>query len=189
MKSFICKIKGTTSYQGGRFHNEPKLPRETAQDYEDRTWKGRLHVSDDGEVVIPPMAFKNMLKGTAKFLGIQVPGKGKRTYGKIFERGILVQFPAGLGVSSDDVLKETHFVSAGGKAGQGTSTRVIRHFPTVPPGWEAEFQVEAIDDAVTKDVLQEHLIAAGKLTGLGVFRPENGGFNGMFEVQSVKEVK
>ena len=37
---------------------------------------------EEGEIVIPAMAFKQALDGVAKRLGDQIPGKGKSTYTK-----------------------------------------------------------------------------------------------------------
>jgi len=71
----------------------PRNDKESAADFEERTWRNRLHVTDDGFVLIPPFAFKNCLDSAAKYLGKQIPGKGKATFTKHFVSAVLVTAP------------------------------------------------------------------------------------------------
>lgn len=79
MKQAVAHLKSISPYSQSRFHDTEKLAKEAPDDYEARTWRDRMHSTDDGHVFIPPMAFKNCLSEAAKFLGRQVPGRGKST--------------------------------------------------------------------------------------------------------------
>lgn len=188
MKTYIARLKSSSPYSQGRHYSKndvPPLEKEGADAYEKRTWRNRLHVMD-GEVYIPPMAFKNCLAEAAKFLSMQIPGKGKATYTKHFEAGVMVMDPVMLGIRAADVQSEALFVPASGKRGDGK--RVERVFPFLP-SWEGEVTITVIDETITRDVLQAHLVEAGKLIGIGRFRPRNNGFYGRFKVVSLAEAK
>ena len=90
MKVVSVHLESISAYSQSKYYETPHLERENPKDYEARTWRDRLHVDEKGEVYIPPMAFKNVLSEIAKFLGMQIPGKGKSTYTKHFEAGLLV---------------------------------------------------------------------------------------------------
>ena len=81
MKEIQLSLKGTSPYSQSRPHTTPKLNKETPDAHEARTWMNRLHVKD-GQVFIPGNAIRNCLAEAAKFLSIQIPGKGKATYTK-----------------------------------------------------------------------------------------------------------
>src|SRR5574343_1556357 len=114
-------IEGISPLSFSRHYTDSveKLPKESAKDYESRTWRNRLHVNDDGFVFIPPMAFKNCLAEIAKYLSVQIPGKGKSTYTKHFEAGVMVLDGLVLSVTKDNVPGEWLFVPADGKRGSG----------------------------------------------------------------------
>lgn len=82
MKTAVCKLVSVSPYSQSRHYTTEKLPKESARDYEARTWRDRAHINEDGFVFIPPMAFKNCLSEIAKYLSEQIPGKGKATYTK-----------------------------------------------------------------------------------------------------------
>lgn len=90
MKIATCKLESLSPYSQSRYHETEKLNKEQPDDYRKRTWREHLHYNKDGAVYIPPMTFKNCLSEAAKFLGVQIPGKGKSTYTKHFEAGVLV---------------------------------------------------------------------------------------------------
>ena len=106
MKTAIVKLTSTTPYSQGKHYTTPKLDKELHCDYEQRTWADRLHLDEDGNVFIPPMALKNCLSECAKYLGIQVPGKGKANYTKHFEAGLMVMDRILLSVHKSEVESE-----------------------------------------------------------------------------------
>lgn len=182
MKTAIVRLTSCSPYSQSRFYNTEKLPKEIPKDYESRTWRDRLHVDDAGEVYIPPMAIKNCLSECAKFLGIQIPGKGKSTYTKHFEAGVLVMDTVPLGIKKADVPGEWFHVSSDGVRGGGK--RVEKCFPVIR-NWQGEVTVYVLDETITQDVLMQHFIEAGKFIGIGRFRPRNNGFYGRFTAELV----
>lgn len=183
MKTVVATLESISPYSQSRHYETEKLPKESPADYEDRTWRDRLHVNDEGLVFIPPMAFKNCLSEVAKFLSKQIPGKGKSTYTKHFEAGVLVMDPLVLAVKKADVQCETYFVPADGRRGSGK--RVTKHFPVIPH-WSGAVTFYVLDETITQDVFREHLEEAGRFIGIGRFRPRNNGFYGRFSVKQVK---
>jgi hypothetical protein len=182
MKIIKAKLQSIAPYSQGRYHSTDSLDKEGKDAYEKRTWRDKLHVNEDGNVFIPPMAFKNCISEIAKFLAIQIPGKGKSTYTKHFEAGVLVLDPLVLPIKKDEVPGEWLFVPASGKRGDGK--RVMRCFPTIAQ-WSGEVTFHILDDTITADVFKKHLEEAGKFIGIGRFRPRNNGYYGRFEVKSI----
>jgi hypothetical protein len=185
MKAYEIKLASISAYSQSRFYEVEKLDREQAAEYESRTWRNRMHVDQSGQVFIPPMALKNCLSEAAKFFSMQIPGKGKSTFTKHFEAGVLVTDPVKLGVRADDVVGEWLFVPASGKRGDGK--RVKKCFPIIHQ-WSGVVTVYVLDEIITEKVLIAHLDVAGKFIGLGRFRPRNNGFYGRFQVEDVKAV-
>jgi hypothetical protein len=183
MKTALAELASVSSYSQSKHYDVPKLDKESSADYEDRTWSERMHVNTDGFVFIPPMAFKNCLSEAAKFLSRQIPGKGKATYTKHFEAGVLVIDPLVLPIRKDDVPRESYFVPADGRRGSGK--RVTKHFPVIH-SWSGTISIHVLDETITMPVLREHLEEAGKFIGIGRFRPRNNGFYGRFTVNSVE---
>lgn len=179
-------LRSVSPYSQSRAYDAPKKPKETAKDYEERTWKERLHVLD-GQVYIPPMGFKNCLSEAARFLSEQIPGKGKSTYTKHFEAGVLCFTPGmledlkGNPLKADTVKGEWVFVPSDGVRGSGK--RVWKCFPMIYE-WQTTIQFKIHDDTVTQPVFDRTLRQAGVLIGLGRWRVRNNGLYGMFTVES-----
>ena len=182
MRIAHAELVSVTPYSQSRYHGTEKMPKEAANDYEKRTWRNRLHVNRDGKVFIPPMAFKNALSETAKYLSMQIPGKGKATYTKHFEAGVLVMEPAVLDLKADDVEGEWLFLPSDGKRGSGT--RVEKCYPIIHD-WRAVVTFHILDETITQDIFAEHLVQAGQFIGIGRFRPRNNGFYGRFRVETI----
>jgi hypothetical protein len=177
------KLKSVSPYTQSRYHNTPKEPKEGFDAYEQRTWRERCHTDKNGMLFMPPMVLKNCLSECAKYLSMQIPGKGKSTYTKHFEAGVLVMDPVPLNIHKDKVRPLTLFVPADGKRGSGK--RVMKTFPTVDE-WEGTATFYIFDETITEDVFRKHLEEAGKFIGVGSFRPRNNSFHGRFEVVNVK---
>ncbi len=192
MKIATVHLEGISPYGQSRFHNTPKLGRgdaktgtktESPADYEERTWFERAHINEDGFMFIPQMAFKNCLSEAAKYLSIQIPGKGKTTYTKHFEAGVLVLKAMVLDVKKKDIGKQTLFVPSDGRRGSGK--RVIRHFPVIQ-NWSGSVVYHILDDVITEEVFAQHMDDAGSFIGLGLFRPRNNGWFGRFKVNKIE---
>lgn len=190
MKTVTFKITGVAPYSQSRLISTPKLGKETAKDHEARCWRDRMHDDGKGNAYIPPMAIKNALAEMAKFLGMQIPGKGKATYTKHFEAGVMCFDPiiihdaSGSPIKVKDVKGEWLFVPASGRRGDGK--RVEKCFPVVDPGWNGTVNLVILDDMITPEVLEIHLRSMGRFIGLGRFRPRNNGFYGRFEVSDIQ---
>lgn len=188
MKLAIATLKSASAYSQSQHYEIEKQRSETYMAFEQRTWRNRLHVNEDGFVFIPPMSFKNCLSEAAKYLSRQIPGKGKATYTKHFEAGIIVMDPTVLAVKAEDVASEALFVPSNGVRGDGN--RVTKIFPVIP-NWSGVAKFYIVDEIVNEDVFAEHLKWAGQIIGIGRFRPRNNGFYGRFTVEKVewKEVE
>lgn len=182
MKTATVTIRGVSPYSQSKHYSTEKLAKENSKDYEARTWRDRMHATDDGSVFIPPMSFKNCLSEAAKFLSIQIPGKGKSTYTKHFEAGVLVTDALILPVKKDEVPGEWLFVPSDGVRGSGK--RVEKCFPVIHQ-WGGEVVFHILDETVTEEVFRNVLEQAGAFIGIGRFRPRNNGFYGRFKVESI----
>lgn len=183
MRTAIATLKSVSPYSQSKAHFTDKLEKEGHDEFEKRTWRERLHTTQDGNVFIPPMSFKNCLSEIAKYLGMQIKGKGKSTYTKHFEAGVLVVEPLVLPVKKVDVAGDWLYVPSDGVRGSGK--RVMKCFPVIP-SWSGDVTFMVLDETITPDVFEKHLREAGSFIGIGRFRPRNNGFYGRFEVQGVR---
>ena len=173
-------LKSLTPYSQSKHVMVQKLPKELAVEYEERTWRERMHANKAGNVYIPPMAFSNAVKEAAKYLSIPIPGKGKSLYTKHIESGVLVVDPLILDVKKDEVEGEWIFVPSDGR--RGGTTRVLKCFPKIEE-WEGTVTFQILDDIVNKEVFLHVLQTAGSLIGIGRFRPRNWGYYGRFQIR------
>jgi len=186
MATAVCKLESISPYSQSKHYEVDKLEKESNQDYEKRTWRERCHADANGELFIPPMAFKNSIAEAAKYLSETIKGKGKATYTKHFEAGVMVMEPLPLGIKKADVLGEWLFVPSDGKRGSGS--RVSKCFPCIQ-SWKGEVEFHILDETITEDVFRRHLEQCGKFIGLGRFRPRNNGYYGRFRVNDIKWIK
>jgi hypothetical protein len=182
MREAVATLKSASPYSQSRYYYTEKLDKENHADYEKRTWRDRLHANKDGFVFIPPMAFKNCLSEAAKYLSIQIPGKGKATYTKHFEAGVLCMDPLVLPIKKDDVEGEWLHVPSDGR--RGGTKRVEKCFPVIHE-WSGDVIFHILDNTITEDVFENHLTQAGQFIGLGRFRPRNNGYYGRFSVEDI----
>lgn len=183
MKTAVAQLKSVSPYSQSKHHDTAKEPREQPKDYEIRTWRERVHVNENGNVFIPPMAFKNSLSEAAKFMGVQIPGKGKSTYTKHFEAGVLILEGLELPLKKSAVEGEWLFLPSDGIRGSGK--RVDKCYSLIKE-WSGKIEIFILDEIITLEVLKEHLTAAGQFIGIGRFRPRNNGFYGRFSVEALK---
>ena len=183
MRKAICSLRSMSPYSQSKYIQEKKTRDETHADFEKRSWQQRCHWDDSGRVYIPPMSFKNCLSEAAKYKSIQIPGKGKSTYTKHFEAGVLVVDPLVLEVTKDTLQSEWLHVPSDGR--RGGTTRVEKCFPLIPQ-WSGAVEFLILDEIITPEVFEEHLTDAGSFIGIGRFRPRNNGFYGRFKVEGIK---
>lgn len=182
MKIAHAQLESISPYSQSRHYKVEKLAGELPVDFEGRTWRERCHTDSQGNLFIPPMAFANSLKEAAKYLSIQIPGKGKSTFTKNFEAGVLVSEPMPLPLRQDEVKGEWLFVPSDGKRGGGS--RVEKCFPCILD-WSGTVSYYILDDIITQDVFRQVLETSGQLIGIGRFRPRNLGYYGRFKVNDL----
>jgi hypothetical protein len=178
LKIAECHLTSISPYSQSKVIQSEKNKKELDKDFEARVWRERAHAREDRHIIIPPMQFANSLKEAAKYLNLQVPGQGKRTYTKNFEAGVLVNEPLVLPDLVDKVKGEWLFVPSDGQRGGGR--RVMKCFPFIPQ-WTGKVIYWIADDLITEDVFMEVLRTSGTLIGIGRFRPRNLGYYGRFE--------
>lgn len=193
MKKGVATLKSISSYSQSRHYTEPAIRKgESPADYEVRTWRERMHVNQEGFVFIPPMALKNCLSEAAKYMSLKIPGKGKATFTKHFEAGVLVVDPIVLPIRKEDVAGEWLFLPSDCRRGSGS--RVNKCFALIPE-WSGEVPFYILDETLLQNVVvgnrettafEHHLSEAGNFIGIGRFRPRNNGFYGRFAVESVR---
>jgi len=188
MNTAIAHVKSATPYYSCRPSDplDPEYKRgdkETSQDHEERTWRARIHSDEKGNVYIPATSFKNALSEAAKYLSIQIPGKGKATYTKHFEAGVIVPESLTLPIKKSDVKVHRLFLPADGKRGSGK--RVWKNMPIIH-SWEGEITFIILDENITKEIFTRVLEESGKFIGVGTFRPRQNGMFGRFSVEGVK---
>ena len=191
MKLAIAALSSLSPYSQSRNY-EKEFPRrqratgvahETHEEWRDRTWREHSHTTDEGEVFIPPMSIKNALSECAKYLGITIPGKGKNTYTKHFEAGVMIAEPILLGIKKKDLESEHLFLPANGRRGDGS--RIWKTYPLIR-SWTGTVKIHILDETVTKSVLLQHLKEAGNFIGIGRFRPRKNGYYGRFTVDKME---
>jgi len=181
MKKVRVELVSMSAYSQSRKIVSEAGNKEQKAEFEKRVWRERMHCDDSGECFIPPMQFKKSVEIAAKFLRMRIPEKDRSEYGKHFRAGILVTEPLMLGVSRDDVKGEWLYVSS--KGTPGGARRVMKCFPYFP-SWKGIVTFHVLDDTITEDVFEKHLIEAGNFVGIGRFRPERGGFYGRYQPKS-----
>lgn len=176
-------LKSVSAYSQSAAIQSIKGPNESHDEFDQRVWRERMHVAEDGSVYIPAMAFKNALAEAGKWMGKSIPGKGKATYAKRLVAGVMVIEDLNLGIKADTVKSERLFVPSDGIRGSGK--RVFRNFPLIP-AWSGTVEFTILDDIITKDVFREHLEQAGMFIGIGRFRPASNGTYGRFAIEKME---
>lgn len=178
-----ASLVGISSYSQSKAHDEPRVnDKESADDYDRRTWRSKAHFDPQTrEVYIPPMSLKFSIAEAARRLAIKIPGKRNATYTKNILSGLMIFDLVELGVKVDELAAETIYANSDGRRGSGS--RVFRRFPMIPSGWKGQVEIYVIDPEIPEHVVERCLEEAGSLVGIGRFRPERGGFLGRFAVE------
>lgn len=169
----------------------PKNEGETFDAHEERVWRERMHINSDGHVFIPPLALKNCLSEAAKFASVQIPGKGKSTYTKHVEAGLLVidelilSNGRGKPIVGADVEPLRLHVPSDGKRKPGP--RVWKNFPLIAQ-WQAHAVIHLLDEVLQQGpkIIDRFLTVGGKFIGLGAMRVRNQGITGRFRHENFK---
>lgn len=181
----VCTAQLTsfTPYSCSRKIDDEDKPKSMSPTEWDRNvWQDKATYTDDGIVCIPQMALKMAVDEAVKRLDIKIEGRGKSTYTKYFLAGHLCEANVPLGITRKDLEYIDIWVNSDGVRGSGK--RVKRRFPIIQ-SWSGVARFAILDPIIPKHVFENALINAGKLIGIGRFRPERGGFLGRFAVTKV----
>lgn len=173
-------LVGITPYTQSRALQSKRRDDETDEAFESRCWRERCHIDSKGIMFVPAAALKDGLVSAAKYLGLKIPGKGSKTWTAKFKSGVMVVDNPSLGVKPQDIDGERLFVNSDGVKGGGK--RVFRTYPTLVT-WSAKCKIYILDEIVTEEVFKKHLDTMVSMIGLGMHRPENGGFKGRAKVE------
>ena len=191
MKIALVELESASPISFSKYYEPNRLEGESHLDHEKRTWRNKLHVNQDGNVVVPPLMIKNTLANAAKYMGRDVPHNiqlaGKATHTKHFEAGILCMEPMALSnekglITPDQVQDLWLMVPSDGK--RGGTTRVARCFPTIPE-WTGTATIHVLDDKITNDAFEFFLEKAGQFIGFGALRVRNNGYHGRFTINNI----
>ncbi len=189
MRTFTATITGISPMSQSKYISAKKESSETYDDFEDRIWKEKMHVSNDGFVVVPAMAMAQLLHAAAKLAGEKIQGRGNKTWGALFVGGVTILHDIKTNVAAKTVKSEVFLCDSQGKKGDASSNRVPRRFPRFEPGWTAEIEILVTNDDIQAVKIEEFLELGGLNIGVGRFRPAKGGNNGRFVVNSFAESK
>src|SRR5882672_382855 len=188
MKTVVAHLKSISPYSQSKHYVVEKLQGESPDDHYRRTWRNHMHFDKEGMTFIPPGAFKNCLSEAAKFMSISIPGKGKATYTKNFEAGVLALKPMMLGIHRDQVECESLFLPSDGR--RGGPKRVDKYYPFFPE-WEGPVEFHVVDETVlqtmasdkNKTIFEHVLEGGGQFIGIGRFRPRMNGWYGRYKIK------
>lgn len=181
----ICEVtlKSATAYSQSKMVDPdtfPKKEKEDAAGYDKRLWREKSTYDESGIVCIPAMSLKMATDEAIKRLNIGIPGRGKSTYTKFFTAGQICDGDVPIGIAKADLDFIDIWANADGVRGSGK--RVRRRFPYIKE-WSGVARFAILDDVIPKDVFEKAVTEAGRLVGIGRFRPEKGGFLGRFHVE------
>jgi hypothetical protein len=181
VKVYVESIPGSPYSQSAK-HDTVKLDRESADDYERRTWREKCTTDKNGQVCVPAMAFKQAIDSASFKLGEKVPGRRGATFKSFFASGFFCNADVPLfnddkPIMKKDVQAVTINAHSTGKPGSGS--RVPRTFPIFAK-WHGVAEFTILDDIIGEEVFERHVRASGMIVGIGRFRPENRGTHGRF---------
>ncbi len=128
-----------------------------------------VYRDDDNNLCLPGEYVRQSLIHAAKYR--QDPRSPRKSAMDLFKAGIVsLTNLASLGKTDWDYLDKRRVVIQ--------RNAITRSRPAIKEGWEAEFQIMVqLPEYITPGILQEVLVNAGKLIGLGDFRPSYGRFS------------
>lgn len=188
MKVFVASLASVGPYFQSRNYlmEVAKLAKESNDDFEKRTWRHRVHVNEDGQIIIPAQALQHSVQAGAKYLNERIPERGRETWTKHFAAGILIPDAIVLPERRETVEGLWLSMNPQGRAEGGT--RVMRCMPFISK-WAADVTVYVLDDLIGKDILARVIEHAGSFVGIGQNRPQKGGIRGRYELVELVEIQ
>lgn len=164
------------------FDRIPELKGESPGARDERLWREKMHYDANDDVFIPQEALTFALQDAAAYLGQKIKGRGTKTYKSSFMAGVMIAKPPYIGHKKNDVTGKSFYVHANGQRNSGS--RVWRKFPMFY-SWSTLVEFDILDPALSEDVFETHLRAAGLYAGIGRYRPSKGGSNGRFRIAAL----
>ena len=156
------EVKKTKSAHG--------TPQEEAEQAAYRLASGNGHL---GQLMLPAEHFLGAITNAGS--GLQVRGKGKATYKKLFKGALDIE-PDYIGLSSNaGETLHNYAVDSRPVKIKATQGRVMRHRPHLID-WRAEFNVVVRNDGIPLEVLEAAIADAGQSQCVGDYRPRYGTF-------------
>ena len=177
-------LESVTPYSPSRNYTAevPKLKDESADAYDERTWRNHAHAhATEGTIIIPGECFAWSIKAMSKRRSDRIPGKGQKTYTAAFDP-IECIGDIDTGVDADSPGMESFMANADGVRGSGK--RVLRRFPRID-AWAGTLTYLMWDVRIPESVFAETLEDAGLLIGIGRRRPENKGMFGRYRINKL----
>lgn len=186
MYRFQATLVGTSALVFGAPKTTQQEQNELPDDFERRTWRERLNVNRNGQVVMSGYAIKGTVLDAASYFGDKIKGQGNKTYAAKFQaalRADALEYPvldgSGSPIKAEDVRGMWKFVPSDGKTGSGK--RVMRCFPIIDE-WQIPCRLIISDEIIDSDRVYRYLCAAGTYKGLGTWRPARKGDYGTFMI-------
>lgn len=177
-------IKGTAALLFHRWSNEDveakgKAAKGSAAKKTDNL-DAYVYRNEAGEICLPGEYVRQALIHAAKYR--QDPRSPRKSAMDLFKAGVVsLTELASLGVDEWDYLDKRRVVIQ--------RSAITRTRPAMLPGWEATFQFQVLlPEYIDPAMLQDVLVQAGRLVGVGDFRPTYGRFSvNMFEVLQLEK--
>lgn len=178
METFKVEIEGITPLLMNRFRDsliEGKTKNKgeaKEQDFEDK-----LYLGEKGKPYIPANYFYRSLIDAGKKL--QVRGQKKATYSKLV--GSMIE------INPECIeLKGNYIPFRISAVNPMTRGRMMVTRPRFDV-WACNFEITALDDSIGGETINELIVLAGKMTGIGDWRPEKKGRFGKWIVTAFKK--
>lgn len=127
-----------------------------------------VYRTDSGELAIPGEQLRMAIINAAKFR--QDPRSPRKSAMDLFKAGVIVLTPlSGVGKTEWDYLHKCRVVVQ--------RNGITRTRPALKAGWEVEFDIQInLPEYIEPSILNEVVSNAGRLLGIGDFRPTYGRF-------------
>lgn len=183
-KRYAVEIRGVSPYLMNRF-NEADIEGKTkkrsgTQNDDEEKYEKKFYRLPNGSIYVPSTQIVGALVNAGKQM--QIKGKGKSTYSKLFGSTLDVDEEAIPMISDEPVAYKISAVNP------ATGKRMMVTRPRFE-NWSLKFTLVCIDDQVSDVAIQDGLETAGKYVGIGDWRPYKRGKFGKFVVASFKELK
>ena len=168
-------------------------------------YRASFYTTPEGYIYVPARNIKQAIVGSARFItGVQMTILRGAVFVRGEENDVIPVLQSGKKIRLSDKTTmfeedEPHIEEIAGYDSKNDNIQMRQDMVTVGMGsadirfrgqieqWEAEILLEYDEDILSKEQILNLLQRAGFSQGLGEWRPERGGTNGTFEVESVKE--